>query len=244
MKAYLETYCGEWIFDYVYSSRNPLIRKGFEIKKFAFEDINDYYFSKNDILIGTVESTVVFFNSLNVKIPEPIGFYNWMSPYLQRNVSKTTLGEAIKIQNDIFIKPSDKVKLFTGYVIPKTMSEDKRNLFFGNIDHQTPVFISDALQPFTSEFRCFFEEGILVGCKPYTDNFKQYPTSKEFKIIEKAGKQLYNETDYKAFTMDWGYSNKQFVLIESNDMWAIGSYGLNENIYTDLIVKRFKQILS
>ena len=46
-----------------------------------------------------------------------------------------------------------------------------------------------------------------------------------------------------AYSIDVGINNNnETILIEINDMWAIGHYGFDKNLYTKMCVSRIKEI--
>jgi hypothetical protein len=247
MKAYLEKIGPkEWLDDFVYISRQPLEDLGYEISAFDGSDTSKLWqtdFERQDILIGSVESTIIFFQLMNVPIPGYIGYPDCIRKYLGREIRKTKFMniqaeiQTLPCEYPFFIKPADDVKKFTGCVIEKKSEIDTLEKF-ENIEDEDIVYISEVLD-IISEYRCFVHRGVLKGIQWYKGDFCKFPEVELIKNIIK---------DYKnapvAYTIDIGIlSNGSNILVEINDFWAIGSYGLSGKIYARMAADRFRQIM-
>lgn len=241
MKAFLEQLDKQWLDDFVYISRYPLIERGYEIVPFNGEDV-DTCFNKydidrdNDICIGSVEATVKFFELCGISVPKYLGYPDSLKEFLGRDIIKTTFKDTGD-DYPYFLKPADDVKLFTGDI---ARNENNKLMFieWGLCNVDTPVYKSE-LVDFVSEYRVFVSLGEIRGIKHYRGNFKKFI---DIPTVEKM------VTTYKdcpsAFTLDVGLtSDNRTLLIEVNDMWAIGSYGLDGKTYAVLCERRMKEIL-
>jgi hypothetical protein len=241
MLAFLEQLDKEWLDDFVYISKWPLINMGYEIIPFNGENIdrcfNQFTIDPNtDICIGSVEATVKFFELCGVSIPKYIGYPESLRSFLSRKIIKTTFNDS---GNDYpyFVKPSDDVKLFTGDII-KSDKDKQMLLDFNFCDVNTPIYKSEIVD-FVSEYRIFVSKGEIRGIKHYRGDFKKFI---DIDIV-RSMVELYKDCP-SAFTLDVGLtSDGRTLLVEVNDMWAIGSYGLDGNTYALLCVRRMKEIL-
>jgi hypothetical protein len=239
MRAFLETINKEWFDDFVYISWYQLYNRGFEIHKFDSEDLENSLLNKdldlkNDIIIGSVESTIEFFKACGIDIPKPLDYPEPLRKYLHRNIEQKLFKE---VHNDYpyFIKPID-VKQFTGALVEQ---DSHLQMFkdFDNLNDETEVYISEPIK-FESEYRCFVHDGKLVGIQYYDGDFRKYIDSD---VVEKMISEF---TDSPiAYTIDVGYvEGKGTVLIEVNDMWAIGHYGLDAKTYVSMCIDRLQEI--
>lgn len=239
MRALLEKCEKEWFDDFVYMSRQPLVDRGFEIVPFDGNDLKN--FSKTnpnletDILIGSVEATVKFFETVGIETPKYLGYPSSLNDYYRRDIQKVKFGKVNK-QFPYFIKPAEEVKKFTGCLIEKSSTVDFLKKY-DNLSDEDQVYVSDVVD-IISEYRCFVHRGILKGIKHYSGDFKIFPN---VKIISNM------ITDYKeaniAYTLDVAIlKNGETILVEVNDMWAIGSYGLDGKTYVSMVVDRFQEI--
>lgn len=65
-------------------------------------------------------------------------------------------------------------------------------------------------------------------------------------IVKNAVKDLENsEEGTHAYGIDFGIlSTGETALVEWNDGYALGSYGLDQEIYTDLLLERWSEIMN
>jgi len=239
MKAYLEKINKEWLDDFVYMSKYPLQEMGFDIVEFDGDNfISGYYnfnFQKEDIMVGSVESLTKFYKHFNIKV-DYIGYPSSLNKYYGRSIKEC---KVIDLDNNYpyFIKPSKDVKLFTGDIIE---NEDNLNFFkkYYDVTDQTDIFKCSKIN-IESEYRCFVYNKELVGIQYYLGDFKKYPNPS---IIENMLNDYVDQP--MAYTIDVGVNDKnETIIIEINDMWALGSYGMDSKIYTKMVVSRIREIL-
>lgn len=238
-RVFLEQVEGDWFDDFIYISKYPLYNRGFEIIPFDGLDLNamlNHNPNKDtDFIIASVEATGFFFKAINIEIPKYIGFPESIHKYLGRNITNTTLKDN-SLDYPFFIKPSVNVKQFTGALVESDSSLDiLRN--FDNLTDDTPVYISEPID-IVSEYRCFINNKEVKGIQFYQGDFNHYIDSSILPNI------INDYTDAPiAYTIDLGLlSNGETVIIEINDMWAIGSYGLDPKSYVDGCIKRQLEI--
>lgn len=241
MRAFLEKINGEWYDDFVYISKYPLSERGYTIVPFDGDDIEgtlaNKHITREDICIGTVEATSKFFELAGVKTPQSITYPDELLIYLGRYVEKRKLGEVRGIDLPLFIKPSSDIKKFTGDVF--THENHLKNLrTFDKCTDETEVWISEVLE-FETEYRVFVSNGVIYGMKHYKGDFSlmiDIDSVKEMvSVFTKAP---------SAYTLDVGLADGETFLVEVNDMWAIGSYGLEGRDYALLCARRMKQIMN
>jgi hypothetical protein len=241
--AYLEKIGGEWLDDFVYISKEPLKALGFEIRAFDGNAMEHTLTNldldiKYDIIIGSVEATNVFFKACGIETPKYLGYPSELKIFLARYLDDCKFGDLKKIfKYPYFIKPMNDVKLFTGEVI--TTDEQLSYLNeYGGVSYETEVFVSAVLPPIASEYRCFVHEDRLVGIQYYLGDFSKYPNVEMIHDMIRCYK-----TSNCAYTLDIGVlENGSTVLIEINDMWAIGSYGMDAKTYSLMCVRRMREI--
>lgn len=252
-RAFLEKIEKEWLDDFVYICRQPLVDLGFDVVSFdgtnlkSLEALNP---TRNDMVVGSVEATSLFFNLVGIETPEYIGYPECLQNYLKRSILKTTIKD-LKTKPHIqpfdlktkshsyFIKPTTGVKRFTGSVI-RNIKNLENLISFDSLHDDEEVYVSDLIS-IESEYRCFVHDGKLKGIQHYSGDFKKFPNINmiEFMIIDYEG----SRESPISYTLDVGIlSNGSTALIEVNDMWAIGSYGLSGKIYARMAVDRFYQI--
>lgn len=244
MRAFLETNNGEWFDDYVYMSVQPLLRLDIQIIK--AEEL-DGYFKKikpeiDDIFIGSVEGTIAFWKQLGITPPAYLGYPVEFSAYYNRNISVAKFGSITHNDLPIFIKPKNNVKEFTGFVLEKNSTLTNINLYVKDISPDTIVYVSDPIQ-IESEYRCFVHKNKLVGMKHYAGDFTKFPDMKSIQFLI----ERYARNAPISYTLDVAVTEiegqiSNISVIEVNDFWAIGGYGLDGKTYVRMLIDRFQHI--
>ena len=205
---------------------------GFETVFFrSLSDIEDT--SKEDILVGYVGSTRRRLAQFGITPPE-LDYPAELQGYLGREICTGKLSE---IANNparwpIFVKPVED-KLFTGVVVRST----KDLVGCGSCGNDPDVFISPVVD-FVAEWRCFVRYGRVLDVRPYLGNWRAHFDAN---IIEKA------VTDYTTapagYAMDFGLTvDGRTLLLEVNDGYSLGCYGLNAIAYAKLLSARWAEL--
>lgn len=181
--------------------------------------------------VGDIQKALI---KLNIPIPKPLDYPIELNSYLGRNIKEGFLGEIRdrKFLDGIFIKPKE-LKVFTGFV------------YCGNTDRlrictypdETPIYYSDIVN-FISEYRCFVLDGEIIDVRRYKGDWSKAPNRD---IIESAIR------DYKstpmAYCIDFGItSDNQTLLVEANDGFSFGSYGLHSTMYAKMLEARWEEL--
>jgi len=240
-RAFLEKIGGEWLDDFVYISKQPLLEREFEVIEFDGDDmentlLNRFLNIETDILIGSVQATVEFFKGCGVQVPKYLGYPDELSEFYGRKITESRGKYLREMGKPFFLKPSMDVKLFTGEVISSNFQLDFLTEHYG-LNDNTEVYISPVIQ-IISEYRCFIRDGMSRGIQYYSGDFTEFPDPM------KISKMIH---EYKnspcAYTLDVGVTDDgDTILIEVNDMWAIGSYGHNSSEYVLACIRRMIEI--
>jgi len=187
---------------------------------------------KRNLFIGSVEFMNEVFSRVGKKVN---AIENTTRPF-----QVTSLGEALlrgKSGEKIFIKPKE-IKLFTGFVL------DGYNYpSIESLPQDTEVFVYDAFdRSILSEWRIYVHKGEIIDARNYAGDVMTLPDINFIThIINTYGKDL-----PVAYTIDVGILTytQENVVIEFNDMWAIGNYGIPNDLYIKLLRSRYEQIMS
>lgn len=162
--------------------------------------------------------------------------------YLNREIWGSDLNKLLssasnKEISNVFVKPKDRAKLFTGFVV--NSSADLLTLEL--LPKQTKLYCSQVVD-WTSEQRVFVNKSKIVGVKVYEGD---HNSELDLTVVERAILDIENSSDRtNAYSLDFGIlENGKSTLIEWNDGFAIGSYGLDKTIYTDFLISRWMEIL-
>jgi len=172
------------------------------------------------------------FNFINNSYPKSL------KKYFGRQIWETTIQNILYQENfGFFVKPKSKAKLFTGFIVNSYHDLIQLERFSKNTD-----LYCSTLVKWLSEYRVFVNNSKIVGVKIYAG---EETLKLNMEIVEKAIKDFENSPERTAsYGIDFGIvDNKQTKLIEWNDEFSLGSYGLDKEIYTDLLVTRWEEIL-
>lgn len=155
-----------------------------------------------------------------------------------RNCEITTLGDAINrilSGETLFVKPVE-IKLFTGAVLNRANYQ-----YVYDISRDALVMV---YQPFSeeivSEWRLYIHNNKIVDSRNYFGDFKISPNYRYAESIVED-----NRSEFPcSYTIDIGIlENGDNVVVEFNDMWAIGNYGTDNTLYLRMLRDRYFQII-
>jgi len=201
-----------------------------DIRLTTFDEVQSGKFNqliKSNVFIGSVEFMKEVFSKVgktDVRVPQNSN----------RECKVMTLGEAKSI-GDVFIKPFD-IKLFTGFVLDKMIHTS-----ISNIPDDTMVMVYDVFpSPIKSEWRCYIHRDKVVDIHNYSGDFFTAPSKEYLESVINSNKSKFPI----AYTIDIGVlENGDNVVVEYNDMWAIGNYGINNYDYFKLLRERYFEIV-
>lgn len=213
------------------------IELGYDYKLVTYEwldTINPQLF-KTNLFVGSVEFMTKVFEKLgkSPRVPDN-------SNRDEKIMSLSEAKELVLSGENLFIKPK-QIKLFTGSVITKDFIS-----CLNPYPDDTEVIVSKPFEnEIVSEWRCYVKKTLIsdpiIDIRCYSGDPFVLP-NKDY-ILE-----VFNENipKYpKAYTIDVGIlSNAENVVIEYNDMWSIGNYGIDNSDYLNLLKSRYFEIVS
>lgn len=213
--------------------------KGFYKKHFLREK---FQITKDDFISGDID--VMFHAMKKLGIEYSYNDYpEFLKPYLHRKVWEDELGNIRReifaegyLKNSIFIKPKDKLKRFTGFVL-ETVDDLANCKGAGN---QTKVWCSEPVI-FIDEFRCYFKKGTkpVIGC--YKESFNE---SNRIKIQQFLSSLILGREFPDAFALDLGIlSTGEVTLVEMNDAFSLGLYkSCPPDFYAKCLIERWNEL--
>lgn len=207
---------------------------GFECIRFSsLQDLEDYYHHKDEIIVGGVGMIRKRLKTFDIE-PPIVDYPTELSEYLDRVITKDKLSHIVNDHElwPIFIKSVDQ-KVLTGKVITST----KDLVGLGFQDNDIDIYRSPVVD-FKSEYRVFVRYGQILDVKHYWGNPLVFPDSK---VIQRAIGDYTSAPD--AYGIDFGVtSDGKTLLIEVNDAWALGCYGLESHLYAKFLLTRWAQL--
>lgn len=183
--------------------------------------------------------------------PEPLDYPGCLDSFLHRKISQTTMkmirqrfsaGRNIFNQGPepLFIKPKAQ-KLFTGHVV----ANFRDLLRTVRIVDEEPLFISPVMR-FLSEWRCYVYKGEVVGIGHYKGDPLSFPSSWTLRRMI----QDFTPHAPVAYGLDVGQilpeprsQEAWTALVEVNDMFALGCYGLSPLLFSKMIEDRWCELV-
>lgn len=138
------------------------------------------------------------------------------------------------ISNDmfpIFVKPNKYSKEFIGGVAE---SKQSFNNCFYDVSDDKELLVSEVVN-FVSEYRGYVIDKELRGIKHYQGDFRVFP---DMTIIDSAIKDYISQPI--GYSIDFGITDDgKTLLVECNDGYSLGNYGLNDVTYSTLLARRW-----
>lgn len=199
-----------------------------------FESVEEIPNDPHNIVVGSVEECSKWLSMSGFEVPSEIG----IEPSATRvPISKEDFLADFNVY-PWFIKPKGTIKSFTGTVVSsKKDAELVLNWYDGDI------WVSPVVN-FLSEWRCYIHKGRILKVCNYAGDPNIYPDSD---IVQSSVETYIGKLPHKAFVIDFGIVGltrtiRQTHIIEGNDAWAIGNYGLDPFVYFNFLRDRWFQL--
>lgn len=215
-----------------YAAYDGFKQMGFEIRFFKnVEEIVDN--NKEDIIVGYVDEVRKVLKQHGIITPE-IDYPEELKEFLGRKVWTSKLSVIANNPDNwnVFIKPVED-KRFTGVVVRST----KDLIGCGTCGEDTDILCSEVVN-FVSEWRCFVRYGRILDIRRYRGDWRKHFDPK---IVESVVANF--KSAPKGYAVDFGLTeNGQTLMIEVNDGYSLGYYGLFNLDYAKLLSARWAEL--
>jgi len=211
--------------------------KGFEYLGFEVE-----FYTENppegllrtDIVVGWIKSVKTGLKNLGIVAPGEIDYPEELMEFFGRKIWKSNLKNITDDDYPVFIKPQIG-KYFNGKLVTKF--SDMIGFKYESISGGCDIWCSEPVN-FLVEYRVYVRYGQILGSRKYKgDPF--LAIDKE--VVEKAITKFENIPT--GCSMDFGLTDDgRTLLVEVNDGYALGSYGLFNTLYAKLISARWSEL--
>ncbi len=239
MQAYIERIEGQFRNINIFTAWQGLEALGYETHSFSPNEVEDLALDANTPLVAGIPPTWRALRKLGVTVGALEAIPRGLERFAGRESGECTLSEIrarIALEGTpVFIKPrTADAKLFNGHVVARF-----RDLIqTAPIPDETTIWWSDALE-LRGEFRGFVLRGELVGWRHYSGDFR---CALDFTRVEAALQQW--DTRPVACSMDWALTKTgETVLVEVNDAYSLGCYGLAPHLYAPMLIERWREIV-
>lgn len=210
----------------------------FDIQVSKYQFIDDVVYDPYKIVVGSVENLQKYLNCAGVKLPDDIDLTLFTS-FMNRRFEKIYYHSIPRLNYPCFIKPV-KAKAFEAGIYKDFDSA----LNFIPKSYIGEFYYSE-VRNYKSEWRVYVNNGKIIKVCHYLGNPLIFPHSHIINSIVNYAETVINNHSY---TVDVGVlvdSDGRIYgtdLIELNDGWAIGNYGLEPKEYYLFLRDRWLQI--
>ena len=179
--------------------------------------------TSDDTVVDYITETRALLKMMGLNVP----VYDYpieLKEFYGRKIYAGVLGEIVNIPDNWgkFIKPKAGSKIFTGRVVNGT-----RDLIGIGLSFDYPIWISEVVE-FIAEWRCFVLDGRVLDVRPYTGDYHT---------------QCWKDAPI-AYGLDIGVtSDGRTLVVEVNDGYALGNYGLSPLKSINFHKARWKELV-
>ncbi len=216
-----------------YTAQDGFRRLGQEI--ITFQDISEVPVEKDNLIISFVADITDRVKALggSYSIED---YPEELKDFLGRSVWEATIQmvSTKQVKWPVFVKPKEE-KLFGGRVVRS------RQDLIGCVDsdgRDVPVYCSEPVDIVT-EWRCFVRNGRIMDVRHYRGDWRQ-PMDPD--VIQNAVKAYTSAP--RGYALDFGRTKDgRFIVIEANDGYSLGHYGLYPTDYAKLLAARWSEMV-
>lgn len=215
-----------------YAAYDGFKQMGYEIRYFQnINDLSDH--QREDVIVSYISDVRTVLNQYDIVAPE-IDYPEELTLFLGRKVWKSRLSMIVNNPEkwNVFIKPVEDKK-FTGIVVRGTADL----IGCGTYGEDPEILCSDVVK-FVAEWRCFVRYGNIIDVRRYKGNWRSQFDSR---VIENIVLQY--KSAPRGYAVDIGVTDKgETLLIEVNDGYSLGHYGLFSLDYAKLLSARWSEL--
>jgi hypothetical protein len=192
--------------------------------------------TRDDVVVGYISNAIYTLRKFGIPDPPLVDYPKELTSFLGRKIWKDKMSTILTTPEmyPVFVKSYDQKKT-TGRLVKSF----KDLIGAGYTREDFDVWCSEPLE-LVSEWRCFVRYDQIIDMRPYTGQWGICPD----KGIIEAALACWKTDRPAGCSMDFGVTKSgQTVLIECNDGFALGQYGLAEHKYVKLITARWFQLV-
>jgi hypothetical protein len=221
--------------------------RGYEVLPFSREQLVSG--ELDELIVGEKESTIVYgavavvrdaLKRLSITAPRNLDFPAELSEYFGRTITQATMGEVRRWETHaperlpLHVKPRDRQKLFKGAVVRGFADL----IPLSGVDDEEPVIVQQFV-PMMSEWRATILRGEIINVANYKGDPLLFPdpTTMRSALAKFHDKPI-------GFAIDWAVTDRgDTILVEVNDGFALGNYGVRGHQYTALVECRWRELV-
>lgn len=230
MKAYIYSFEGRPWNEECLAAFNGFSKLGIECVLFSTNEQLEQR-TPEDVVVGGM---LIMHHALSeMGISPPVFDYpDELKKYRGRNIRTVKLKDLKQEKLPVFIKPTEE-KAAKGIVVNNWADISE----YEHLDPKMDILCSDVVS-FLSEWRCFIRYGKIIGIQFYNGDITNRC---DLSVIEEAVRDF--TTIPAACSLDFGKTDDgRTLLIEMNDGFAIGCYGLDDTLYAKFLAARWAEL--
>jgi hypothetical protein len=155
--------------------------------------------------------------------------------FMERKIEITTIAEVTnKILKREYTEPKFVKSIGPKVFTPFNTSEIDLDFLY-SVGEQEPVYVSDIVR-FMTEWRVYVKNGEIIKLCHYSGNPRVFPNILMIKVM------ISNFQGPCFYALDVGIIGTTTVLVEINDGYSLGNYGLYPSEYAELLTMRWKEL--
>lgn len=236
MRALIMKKNGEFSSVNGYVAWDGLRLMGLECGFFEYEQLDGLSLDKETLVYGSVGAVHKALDKLGIPRPNLHPTPPELDPFYGRWIRESTLKEVRQASEPVFVKPLRDHKVFTGYVRKNELDDVNRS---AHLDDDFAVVTAEVVS-MISEWRCFIHDAKCVAARPYAGLPTSPPPSIE--VVHQCIELLAARAPI-AYSIDLARLNDgRTVVVEINDAYALGCYGMPSIPYAQMIEARWRQM--
>jgi hypothetical protein len=237
--AYIQKHHGEFANINTLTAFLGFREKGYDVRCFEFAELPQLELHLDSPVVGGIPVVVAALARLGITPPDLPSIPTSLKAFAQRRTWLTTMQEArnqVELGQSVFVKPMpiDR-KLFSGMVFRVF----RDTIPTAHVPPDYPVVCSEPME-FVSEYRAFILGNEVLGIRHYKGDFRRFL---DVAVVE-AAVAAYRPSP-SAYGIDFGVtSDGRTLLVETNEAYSLGCYGLPPLLYSTLLERRWNELTS
>jgi hypothetical protein len=239
-RVYIKRAGGEIASEACFAAWKGFSVKGYPLDFFEWDELTGRHLplARDTLLVGGTVAVHKALVQLGLPIPPPLNIPEPLAAFAGRKLWPTTLGE-IRHQFEtssgppVFVKPLTSAKEFAGMLVASAAD-------LSRVQHLEAELAVQAAEPvtFASEWRYFVLSGAVVGTAHYKGDCFVHPGTSTVRAAVAA-----HTGAPAAYGLDFGVTTDgRTLLVEANDGFALGCYGLDPVIYAEMLEARWCEL--
>lgn len=216
-----------------YAAYDGFRQMGFEVRFFQPQHEGLEHHAIEDVVVGYVAEVRAALQKHGITAPE-MDYPEELAAFLGRKIWRSKLSAIANHPErwNVFIKPVEDKK-FTGVVV-----RSPKDLIGCGTYGEDPDILCSEVVKFKAEWRCFVRYGTILDVRRYRGDWR---AQFDYRVVEEMVQKF--NTAPKGYALDVGLTETgQTLLIEVNDGYALGHYGLQALDYAKLLSARWAEL--